>query len=350
MQFAASCIDAGLEAVKHFVHGVRNTGSQVVLPSGLAAREKARLDSTEVNGPAYRIGHKGADGFFFTQDRFQLGTQFRLDANGRQGARFHDSKRSTFVMLSPFVPTLTLEGDESGCSDIRAARLCIWPERRSRNRQAECRPPVPVSCSTTSPPWRIATDHATAHIPVIYLTAGAALEERLTGLREGGVDYILKPFEPEEVLVRVAVHLTLARRGAQPPEGVAEVLRRPPASEDEEPHDPDRVIVTAAQRLIESDLANVPPLPALAARVGTHEKRLTRAFRAHTGRTVLEFAREARLLRAQHLLAQTPLGIEELAHAIGFSGAANFTTAFRERFGSTPAAYRRLYRGSVCGA
>jgi len=193
-------------------------------------------------------------------------------------------------------------------------------------------------------------DQATAHIPVIFLTAGATLEERLTGLREGGVDYILKPFEPEEVLVRVAVHLTLARRGAQPPDGVAEVLREPLASEDEEPHDLDRVIVTAAQRLIESDLANVPPLPALAARVGTHEKRLTRAFRAHTGRTVLEFAREARLLRAQHLLAQTPLGIEELAHAIGFSSAANFTTAFKERFGSTPAAYRRLHRGSVCGA
>ncbi|MDH6170862.1 DNA-binding response OmpR family regulator [Variovorax boronicumulans] len=192
-------------------------------------------------------------------------------------------------------------------------------------------------------------DPATAHIPVIFLTAGATLEERLTGLRAGGVDYILKPFEPEEVLVRISVHLALARRGAQPPDGAAEAPRRPPASEDEAPHDLDRVIATAAQRLIENDLANIPPLPALAARVGTHEKRLTRAFRAHTGRTVLEFAREERLSRAQHLLAQTTLSIEEVAHAIGFSGAANFTTAFRERFGSTPAAYRRLCGGCACG-
>ena len=193
-------------------------------------------------------------------------------------------------------------------------------------------------------------DHTTAHIPVIFLTAGATLEERLTGLREGGVDYILKPFEPEEVLVRISVHLALARRGAQPPDGVAEAPRRPLASEDEAPHDLDRVIARAAQRLIESDLANIPPLPALAARVGTHEKRLTRAFRAHTGRTVLEFAREERLSRAQHLLAQTPLSIEDVAHAIGFSGAANFTTAFKERFGSTPAAYRQLSRDCTCGA
>jgi AraC-like DNA-binding protein/CheY-like chemotaxis protein len=193
-------------------------------------------------------------------------------------------------------------------------------------------------------------DPTTAHIPVIFLTAGATLEERLTGLREGGVDYILKPFEPEEVLVRISVHLALARRGEQPPDGVGEAPRRPLASGDEAPHDLDRVIARAAQRLIESELANIPPLPALAARVGTHEKRLTRAFRAHTGRTVLEFVREERLSRAQHLLAQTPLSIEDVAHAIGFSGAANFTTAFKERFGSTPAAYRRLGRDCMCGA
>ncbi|AGU51779.1 two component transcriptional regulator, AraC family [Variovorax paradoxus B4] len=193
-------------------------------------------------------------------------------------------------------------------------------------------------------------DPTTAHIPVIFLTAGATLEERLTGLREGGVDYILKPFEPEEVLVRISVHLALARHGAQPPDGAAEAPRRPLASGDEAPHDLDRVIARAAQRLIESDLANIPPLPALAARVGTHEKRLTRAFRAHTGRTVLEFVREERLSRAQHLLAQTPLSIEDVAHAIGFSGAANFTTAFKERFGSTPAAYRRLGRDCACAA
>jgi transcriptional regulator GlxA family with amidase domain len=116
------------------------------------------------------------------------------------------------------------------------------------------------------------------------------------------------------------------------------------------PYKLDRVIATAAQRLIERDLANIPPLPALAARVGTHEKRLTRAFRAHTGRTVLEFVREERLLRAQHLLAQPRLSIEDVAHAIGFSGAANFTTAFKERFGSTPAAYRQLSRDCACGA
>jgi hypothetical protein len=83
LKFATSCINAGLDAVKHFVHRVRNTGSQVVLPSGLAARMEVRLDATEVNSPAHGIGHKGADGFLFTQNGFELGTQFWLNTNGR---------------------------------------------------------------------------------------------------------------------------------------------------------------------------------------------------------------------------------------------------------------------------
>jgi CheY-like chemotaxis protein len=53
-------------------------------------------------------------------------------------------------------------------------------------------------------------DPATARIPVIFVTSSSTVEERLTGLREGAVDYILKPFEPAEVLARVAVHLALS--------------------------------------------------------------------------------------------------------------------------------------------
>ena len=102
----------------------------------------------------------------------------------------------------------------------------------------------------------------------------------------------------------------------------------------------DRVIAQATERLVLSDLASVPALPELAARVGTHEKRLTRAFREQTGRTVYEFVREMRLVEAQRLLLNSALNMEEVAHAVGFSGAANFSTAVRERFGLTPSSYR----------
>ncbi|RSZ35996.1 MULTISPECIES: helix-turn-helix domain-containing protein [unclassified Variovorax] len=184
-------------------------------------------------------------------------------------------------------------------------------------------------------------DRATVRIPVIFVTSSTSVEERLRGLREGAVDYILKPFEPAEVLARVAVHLALAgcrqqaRACIEQAESALENARGEPAD------NADLVLARAVERLVRADLANVPALPALAASVGTHEKRLSRVFREQTGRTVFEFAREVRLAEAQRLLAGSALSVEEVALAVGFSGAANFSTAFRERFGSTPTAFRQ---------
>ena len=40
-------------------------------------------------------------------------------------------------------------------------------------------------------------------IPVIFLTARGSVDDRVRGLRMGAEDYMLKPFEPEELLARV---------------------------------------------------------------------------------------------------------------------------------------------------
>lgn len=45
------------------------------------------------------------------------------------------------------------------------------------------------------------------HIPVIFLTAKAALDDRVKGLMLGAEDYIVKPFEIVELLARVNVVL-----------------------------------------------------------------------------------------------------------------------------------------------
>ena len=50
--------------------------------------------------------------------------------------------------------------------------------------------------------------------PVIFLTAKGALTDRVRGLRLGADDYIVKPFEPEELLARVESVLRRTGRGA----------------------------------------------------------------------------------------------------------------------------------------
>lgn len=48
--------------------------------------------------------------------------------------------------------------------------------------------------------------------PILMLSALADLDERLAGLRGGGDDYVIKPFEPSELVVRIEVLLRRTRR------------------------------------------------------------------------------------------------------------------------------------------
>ncbi len=55
------------------------------------------------------------------------------------------------------------------------------------------------------------SEEATRAIPVIFITAKAEPENIVHGFRVGGVDYITKPFQEEEVLSRVATHLRISQ-------------------------------------------------------------------------------------------------------------------------------------------
>jgi putative two-component system response regulator len=53
-------------------------------------------------------------------------------------------------------------------------------------------------------------DKQTAEIPVLFLTGMTNVEEKLIGFDVGAVDYIIKPFEPVEMIARVKNHMALA--------------------------------------------------------------------------------------------------------------------------------------------
>lgn len=56
---------------------------------------------------------------------------------------------------------------------------------------------------------RLKSDAATVDIPVIFMTALADTSDKVRGLKVGAVDYITKPFQQEEVLAKVDVHLQI---------------------------------------------------------------------------------------------------------------------------------------------
>jgi len=58
---------------------------------------------------------------------------------------------------------------------------------------------------------------ATAEVPIIFISALQNAEDKVAAFKAGGVDYIVKPFQVEEVLARVRTHLSLSttRRSLQ---------------------------------------------------------------------------------------------------------------------------------------
>ena len=59
-------------------------------------------------------------------------------------------------------------------------------------------------------------------IPIIFMTALSDPEHKVRGLQAGAVDYITKPFQEEEVLARVGVHMKLRQLNRQLEQRVAE--------------------------------------------------------------------------------------------------------------------------------
>jgi len=175
-------------------------------------------------------------------------------------------------------------------------------------------------------------DPQTRDIPVVFLSAATAPEERLTGLRIGGVDYVTKPFLPEEVLARVRIHLQLANRHINKQTDAAKIL------------EPDEVLLEASISLIRSRLNEALTVDEIASCVGSYSKKLSAVFRERTGLTVFAYLREERLKTACRWLAETDTSIYDVADQLGLLSAGNFATSFRERFGLTPTAYRKSVR------
>ena len=191
---------------------------------------------------------------------------------------------------------------------------------------------------------RLKANPVTSDIPVIFISASTDLSHRLQGFAAGGVDYISKPFEPEEVMARVGVHLQLATKRASG--DAPSVVATDPASELSSAS-LDVVFVVGAQRILFDRLSDPPSLDELARLMGTNRRRLNEAFQSLCGQPVFSWLREERLRRAYAFVVTTDNSVTVIGDMLGYSSAANFTKAFRDRFGYSP---RELRAGIRAGA
>lgn len=190
---------------------------------------------------------------------------------------------------------------------------------------------MPV-CDGLSACRQLKGDTRTRDIPVIFISGAVMPDERVEGLLAGAVDYVTKPFNFEEVRIRLSLHLRTRKS-----HGSTEPTLQPAASAS----NLDIILFQSARQQLLGNLAAVPNLERLAQQLRTNPKRLNEAFRNCVGATVFSYLREERMRQACALLVDTPLEVQTIALELGFTSGANFATAFKERFGLTPLQFRQ---------
>jgi CheY-like chemotaxis protein len=100
----------------------------------------------------------------------------------------------------------------------RAYEVRSFPRGRLALAAAERDPPDLILLDVTMPEMNgyevcelLKSNAALSGVPVIFVSALNATEDKIRGFQSGGVDYISKPFQFEEVHARVETHLKLRR-------------------------------------------------------------------------------------------------------------------------------------------
>ncbi|MEM9819252.1 MAG: AraC family transcriptional regulator [Cyanobacteria bacterium P01_D01_bin.6] len=99
-----------------------------------------------------------------------------------------------------------------------------------------------------------------------------------------------------------------------------------------------------AQEILIKNLSSPPSLMELARQVGMCDSNLKRGFKEVFDTTVFGYLRDRRLERAQQLLLEPWMTVTEAAHTVGYESRSSFATAFKQKYGVSPKAYKTPFR------
>ena len=197
---------------------------------------------------------------------------------------------------------------------------------------------------------QLRSNELTSHIPVIMLTAKADMQSKLEGLQKGAEVYLEKPFNKEELLVRIQKLLEMRKNLQQyylKTAGIENGNVTPIAEEnaivrkainDEEKED---VFVKKVREAVEQHLTDVNfSVEKLCKLVFMSHSQLHRKLDALTGCSPNKFIRMIRLKKAKELLQDPANSIGSIALDCGYADPGYFGRVFKQEFGVSPVEWR----------
>ncbi|WP_053970121.1 hybrid sensor histidine kinase/response regulator transcription factor [Mangrovimonas sp. ST2L15] len=177
----------------------------------------------------------------------------------------------------------------------------------------------------------------TNHIPVILLTAKTDLKSRLEGLTLGADDYVSKPFNVSELLLRIKNRLELQKSQR---ETIFEELKLlPNYSEEKNNKEKSDPFLLQVEQILENNLSNEQfGVNDLASSLNMSRTSLHRKIKALTNMTTGKIIQVYKLKRASTLLKEN-YNIAEVSYKTGFGSPSYFSKCFKETYGLTPTEY-----------
>lgn len=181
----------------------------------------------------------------------------------------------------------------------------------------------------------IRADFKTTHIPVVLLTAKSDQENRIEGLRTGANDYLSKPFNAEELIIKVENILRFIEKQQKLYKSSLDVtplkINYSTAEED---------FAKSIQEVLNNHLHkadfNIEQFCSV-----THMSRtqLHRKVKALTGYSATAFIRQQRVKVAAELLKEPGNSISNVCYSTGFNDPSYFSKCFKEFMGCSPTEY-----------
>lgn len=179
---------------------------------------------------------------------------------------------------------------------------------------------------------KLKSDIEISHIPIVLLTARTADIFKIEGLQMGADDYLTKPFNPEELRLRIQ-NILATRQKLK--EHFAQASSLP--EKDLNITSVDEKFLIKAYQIVEKNIGNeLFNVLLFASELAVSRALLFTKLKALTGQTPNNFIKDIRLKYAAKLLATNKLNVSEVADRVGFKDPKYFRKCFIEKFGVSP--------------
>ena len=170
----------------------------------------------------------------------------------------------------------------------------------------------------------------TSNVPFLFISAINEEALRIRGLSRGAIDYIPKPFNEQEIIMKVCNVLSVLKKQQ------LSVLLKAMNGEEQKKEEVNPLLDQLLDVVKEHYQEPGYSFDDIASALGLSKSTLTRRLKSLTDKSPVEILSDDRLNKAKQLLLSGSETVSDVAYAVGYNDPLYFSKKFKEAFGCPP--------------